>query len=211
MTTVQETRWQLSDSGPGQHPHHAPWLLLPGIAGGTDIFQHQVAAFRVRVRVIVANYPADLTPTTFCEELADMLSRLGIERVSLVGTSLGAYLAVCFAASRPAQVEQLILANAFSDPRQLRLPSGVLEKLLPTATPRRDSMLARCDKPMPQVPLAALIDCEDDPVVSAVERLKLRQLYPHARVYSLSEGGHLPFLSTPRVFNQIVEDELFEH
>jgi len=43
------------------------------------------------------------------------LDKIAVNKVHLFGTSLGGYLAQCYAAFRPARVESLILNNAFCD------------------------------------------------------------------------------------------------
>jgi maspardin len=210
MRIIREEGWEVSDSGTGDHGHGTPILFLPGIVGGVGIFHHQVQAFRGRVRVIAASYPTDLTPAVFCGGLAQLLRLLGVEKISLIGTSLGGYLATWFSLFHPQHVDNLILVNAFMEPGRLQPPALVPTDHLFHVEPRRHCMLSRCDQPMPQVRIAAMIDCEDDSVVGSAERLRLRHSYPHARVYSLSNGGHMPFLTSPQVFNRILEDELLE-
>jgi pimeloyl-ACP methyl ester carboxylesterase len=207
-TVIPEEGWEVSDSGSDDHRDGVPLLFLPGIAGGADVFHHQMEAFRGRARVIAVSYPADLTTTVFCSGLVRILGQLGVEKISLIGTSLGGYLAAWFALCHPQRVDQLVLVNAFIEPGRLPALSVVPVDHLMQVEPRRHRMLSRCDRPIPQVRLAAMIDCEDDHVVGAAERLRLRHSYPHARVYSLSSGGHMPFLTSPQIFNRILEDEL---
>lgn len=56
---------------------------------------------------------------------------------------------------------------------------------------------------------AVVLDCEDDPVIDPQTRLEVRHLHPSARIYSLSQGGHYPYLVNVEKFNRILQDEFF--
>jgi 2-hydroxy-6-oxonona-2,4-dienedioate hydrolase len=82
----------------------------------------------------------DSFPSYHSDLTADVLDALGLERVSLVGNSLGGYAALCSATAMPARVERLVLAGCpafvpgWVAPRfftLLRIP--VLGRLLLTA------------------------------------------------------------------------------
>ncbi len=50
----------------------------------------------------------------------------------------------------------------------------------------------------------AIIDCEDDAIIDMDSRLELRRCYPNARIYSLSQGGHYPYILNTERFNEII-------
>ena len=50
----------------------------------------------------------------------------------------------------------------------------------------------------------AIIDCEDDAIIDMDSRLELRRCYPNARIYSLAQGGHYPYILNAERFNEII-------
>ncbi len=113
-------------------PRDAPALvMLPGTLGTAEIFWNQIAALAGRVRVVSLTYPAVGDILRLADGLAALLDKLGIEKASVVGSSLGGYLAQWFAARYPERVETLYIGNSLTDPREVnaaRLPPGRLKK-----------------------------------------------------------------------------------
>lgn len=86
-------------------------LLIPGTLGRGDIFWQQIEALENRARIIAVTYPASGGITEWADDLAELCGRLGLDRVTVLGSSLGGYLAQYFAAAYPHMVEKLIAAN----------------------------------------------------------------------------------------------------
>jgi pimeloyl-ACP methyl ester carboxylesterase len=55
--------------------------------------------------------------STMTEATAAFLDALGLQRVHILGASLGGYLAQAFAVAHPERVDQLLISNGFYDPR----------------------------------------------------------------------------------------------
>ncbi len=91
-------------------------LLLPGTLGTAEIWWNQIAALKGRVRLIAVTYPACADIERLADSLALLTRRLGIARASVVGSSLGGYLAQIFAARHPALIATLFIGNSLSDP-----------------------------------------------------------------------------------------------
>jgi len=53
-----------------------------------------------------------------------------------------------------------------------------------------------------------ILDCEDDPILSARTRADLASAYPRARRLTLDSGGHYPHVIRAEEFNRFVEDML---
>jgi len=53
-----------------------------------------------------------------------------------------------------------------------------------------------------------ILDCEDDPILSARTRADLSSAYPRARRLTLESGGHYPHVTRAEEFNRFVEDML---
>jgi len=86
-------------------------LLIPGTLGRGDIFWQQIEALQDRARLVAVTYPESGGVPEWANDLVQLCSGLGLRRVTILGSSLGGYLAQFFAAARPDLVEGLIAAN----------------------------------------------------------------------------------------------------
>jgi pimeloyl-ACP methyl ester carboxylesterase len=128
--------------GPAQ-----PLLIVHGFLGSTDLFEPFIDELRTCHRVVMPDLPGcgfTSAPRGPCsmEFYLDFLERfraqLGLQQVVLMGSSMGAQLAVRFAAERPGQVGLLVLCNPFGLAEQQRKGSMRLarsEVLLRLAAP----------------------------------------------------------------------------
>lgn len=107
-----------SAGGGGAGP---PLVLLHGIGSNARSWAEQLAGLGDLRRVVAWDAPGygDSTPVApprptaadYAERLARFLDGLGLDRIVLLGHSLGALVAGSFTAARPQRVERLILAN----------------------------------------------------------------------------------------------------
>jgi pimeloyl-ACP methyl ester carboxylesterase len=93
-------------------------VLLHAGSGSCRFWRHQLPAFAgAGLRVITydrrghGRTEAADASAPGADDLDAMLSRLGIERASVVGTAAGAIVALDFALAFPARVQRLVLAN----------------------------------------------------------------------------------------------------
>jgi maspardin len=86
-------------------------LLIPGTLGRGDIFWQQIEALEDCARIVAVTYPRNGGVAEWAGDLAELCGRLGLGRVTVLGSSLGGYLAQYFAAAYPHMVERLIAAN----------------------------------------------------------------------------------------------------
>ncbi|MEO7241682.1 MAG: alpha/beta hydrolase [Variovorax sp.] len=115
---VDGLTWHLVET-PGTR--HGPTLMmLPGTLGTAAIFAETMTRFGERVRMISVTYPMIEDIERLADSLAGLMEKLGLEKASLVGSSLGGFLAQHFAARHPERVEQLILGNTLRDPALTR-------------------------------------------------------------------------------------------
>lgn len=61
------------------------------------------------------------------------------------------------------------------------------------------------DTPVPDSIPLQIIESDNDPLVSASLREALKARYPNARMVTLNEQGHFPYLSHPSQYNAILE------
>ena len=106
---VDSTTWEYVAFGQGEEAI----LFLHGMTGAYDIWWQQMEALQNRYRVISVTYP----PVDNLEELSQgvlaILKRESIEKVNVVGSSLGGYLAQYLVATRTEKVAQAVFANTF--------------------------------------------------------------------------------------------------
>jgi pimeloyl-ACP methyl ester carboxylesterase len=105
-------------------------VMLPGTLGTAEIFWNQIAALTGRVRVVSVTYPAVGSILKLADGLAALFDQLSIAKASVVGSSLGGYLAQWFAARHPARVETLFIGNSLTDPTKVnteQLPLAALK------------------------------------------------------------------------------------
>jgi len=108
--TRQGRDWGVLDLGRG-----AVLLLLPGTLGRADIFWQQAEALSGHIRILALSYPDSGSIAEWSADIAALLAARGIDEVSLLGSSLGGYLAQYIAATQPERVRRLIAANTLAD------------------------------------------------------------------------------------------------
>jgi len=98
--------WGLCDVGSGP-----VLLLIPGTLGRGDIFWQQIIALENRVRILAVTYPSTGGVADWSGDLVTLMDQLRVERATVLGSSLGGYLAQYLAADAPDRVTKLIGAN----------------------------------------------------------------------------------------------------
>ena len=74
-----------------------------------------MAALEGRARILSVTYPETGGVAEWSEDMIALLDARGIDRTTVLGSSLGGYLAQYIAAGHPARVEKLIAANTLCD------------------------------------------------------------------------------------------------
>ena len=91
---------------------------MHGTGGHLEAFARNVAVFAESFRVVAYDFPghgysavvdSDLEIADYEAHLLALLDELGVERASLMGESLGGWVAAKFAAAHPDRVERLVL------------------------------------------------------------------------------------------------------
>jgi pimeloyl-ACP methyl ester carboxylesterase len=122
---VRGNRWEVIDMGRSR----VPLVFLPDITGTSEVFYKQILWFGRRQRVISAAYPALRDPGAIVASLADLLKHLDIERVNLVGVSLGGYIAQHFIESHTGHVRHCVISNSFSEARRIIMAPGIVRAM----------------------------------------------------------------------------------
>ncbi len=105
---IDGVEWEYLTTGDGRAV-----LFLHGMAGAYDIWWQQIDALKHDYRIVSVTYPAVDSLKKMGEAIIRILEKEGIEKVSLVGTSLGGYLAQYLVAKYPERVEKAVFANTF--------------------------------------------------------------------------------------------------
>ncbi|OAN90817.1 alpha/beta fold hydrolase [Sulfitobacter geojensis] len=86
-------------------------FLIPGTLGRGDIFWQQINTLKGRLRIIAPSYPATGGVAQWCEDIIALMDHLSIDTASILGSSLGGYLAQFIAGKYPQRMDRLIAAN----------------------------------------------------------------------------------------------------
>jgi pimeloyl-ACP methyl ester carboxylesterase len=101
-----------------------PLLVLPGALGRLESAGKAYERIRAARTLIEYDYPNDGDLDALLRRISSLIDNLGVPAVDILGTSLGGYLAQCFARLCPAQVRHLVLAHTYvlsaADARKLR-------------------------------------------------------------------------------------------
>ena len=92
-------------------------VLLPGTLGRADIFWQQIDALVDEARILSLSYPAKGGIADWAGDIADMLKQEGMEGATILGSSLGGYVAQYLTGAHPGLCGGLIAANTLPDAR----------------------------------------------------------------------------------------------
>jgi len=197
-----------------------PLLLLHGSGGNAAMWMGDVAAWAAHFRVYAVDMigepglSAPSRPPLESEAhalwLDDVLQSLSLDRVSIVGISLGGWLALDYATRRPDRVQSLALLCPGGVGRQLfgeivlppassDLPPAI-RKFLEFVTlvfenfnPRMEELPIFSDDALKSLtmPVLAIVGGEDELLDSAETRRRLERHVPHTQVHYLPEARHV--------------------
>lgn len=86
-------------------------ILIPGTLGRSDIFWQQIEALSDRLRIIATTYPVSGGVGDWARDIVTLMDRLSIPQATVLGSSLGGYLAQYLAGTAPDRVNRLVAAN----------------------------------------------------------------------------------------------------
>lgn len=213
-------------------------VLLHGLGGSGRWWGRNVPALAARYRVHVVDLvgfgesrgggPFAIAGAE--EILLGWLDRLGLERVALVGHSMGGRIAAELAADAPARVERLVLVNAAlfaaGGERARRLPvwglAGSWRSTAPDFLPllaldalRTDPrafwraaielLTTDAEAKLPRVSAPTLLVWgERDTLVPPAVGERIARLLPRAELVSIPGAGHNPMWERAAVFNELL-------
>lgn len=206
VETVAGRRWRVIDTHPGGAAAGTPTLLLlPGTMGTGEIFWQQIEALCGQVRCVAATYPAVPDTRRLADGAVGLLRRRGLRRASVLGSSLGGFVAQTFALRHPEAVETLFIGNSLVRPSVSWIPrqepaAAVAAK--PAGVLQRQRVARTADWPVgdPGLALAQAVIALQGARVMSARHLK-------ARILALLAAEDLPPLPRPPQRTVVIESE----
>lgn len=211
-------RWHVAGHGP-------PLVLVHGLAGSSRWWSAMLAPLTERYACHLLDVPrfgAALRPEETAEWLAAWMDAAGLDRIGLIGHSVGGAAAARLAALRPARVDALILISPAGMPSGRRVTGYVLPLLGalrmttpaflirlstdalragPAAILRGGLYASRADvrEQARSIDVPTLLIWGDrDPLVPFTLADEWRRALPTARLVVLPGVGHVPMVERPR-------------
>lgn len=212
-----------------------PLVLLHGNGEDVSYFEHQVAYFAKKYRVIAVDTrghgqsprgTAPFTFDTFAWDLKNFLDQLGLDKVHLLGFSDGGNIAVTFALKYQQYLRSLILDGADLHPRgvkrRIQIPIILTYHILrlrsrsdPSLTRKRelyDLMVNQPDIPperLSAVTIPTLVIAGTNDMITGRHTRLIHESIPDSRLVILP-GDHFIAAKNSGAFNRAVEQFLQE-
>lgn len=179
-------------------------VLLPGTLGRADIFWQQIEALKGRARILALSYPANGGVAEWAGDIAVLMDRAGLASATVLGSSLGGFVAQYYAAVSPDRVDALIGANTLTSvaplagipPYKLDLDAEPVENL-------RKGFAAGLEASASANPtIRPLVDLLLGEVNGRIPEPEMR-----ARLKALKHGPELPPISLPQARIAVIEAE----
>ncbi|AMJ66056.1 alpha/beta fold hydrolase [Hymenobacter sp. PAMC 26628] len=213
-----------------------PLLLLHGNGGSIASFQHNIAYFARRYRVIAVDSRAhgrsvdagdSLSFEMMADDFAALLTSLRIDSANVIGWSDGGISALALALRHPAKVRRLVATGANLAPDSTALtPALWLQqqrsyrenqgRARTTPAQKNDWKVFLLDVFQPNIPLAALrrvgapalIVAGDGDVITLEHTVAIYRHLPRARLWVVPNSGHGTLIEHADEFNRTA-DEFF--
>lgn len=101
------------------------------MGGAYDIWWQQISALKANYRIISITLPEVHSLAGAVQGLLQILKEEGIDKVHIVGTSMGGYIGQYFLQAQPNKVEKLVLANTFPPNHVLKEKNAGLRRWIP--------------------------------------------------------------------------------
>ena len=220
----------------GSNHGGAPLLILHGYNGSCDYwYPHTVPALALERRVLAPDLPGnglsgrlrEHTLQTYADFTINLIDALGLEKVDLMGHSMGGMIGIAAATQHPERFRKLVLVDSAGLPELVKRPWLAPIKMLgdsslrqvryyPTfikigmraRTPREGLKMIRHESVgamLPNLALPTLILWGSrDRVVPLEHGAHMAQHIPGARLAIIRGAGHMPFYEKPNECNKIV-------
>lgn len=207
-----------------------PLVLIPGFASGRSLWSRQVGPLARHFRVIsfdprgVAQSDKPDGPQTIsllADDVAALLTFLGVESANVVGVSFGGFVAQEFALRHPRRLRNLVLCcTSFGGPNHVVPEPEIMKEIM---QPRAAGDVSE-DMYRVQLQAAVKFNSEDrlasirsptlivsgdaDTIVPVQNSYNLARQIPNAELRLVAGGGHTFFIEQADEFNQVITEWL---
>lgn len=205
-------------------------VFLHVMGGAADIWWQQILALKASYIILAPTYPAIAGIDNLAYGVSAIMEHEGIDQASIVGTSLGGYLAQYFVRLYPAKVTKCIFSNTFA-PNDIIAKKTKLAVLLAPLIPEiplmriyrksiiesvypasgynelvKACLLEKGYGLMTKDQLIARYRCVIDKFTPP--DLTAKQTYPLVRIATFHNTGHFTYLNRPEEYTVIIRDFL---
>jgi maspardin len=124
---VDGTQWDYVIVGSGQETI----LFLHGMTGSYDIWWQQIEGLKKDYRILSVTYPAVNLLEKMGKGISTIINQEKIDKVNLVGTSLGGYFAQYLVARNTNNILRAVFANTFPPNKIIAEKNKTIGRLLP--------------------------------------------------------------------------------
>ncbi|HKP52412.1 MAG TPA: alpha/beta fold hydrolase [Chloroflexia bacterium] len=220
----------------GREQGGTPLLIVHGYNGSCDYwYPHTVPALGLERWVIALDLPGNglsgklqrHTLESYAEFIIDLIDALGLEKIDLMGHSMGGMIGIAAATNHPERFRKLVLVDSAGLPelvkrpwlapilmlgdsslRQVRYYPTFIKIGLRARTPREGLRMIRTEsvgEMLSRLTVPTLIVWgSNDRVVPLEHGAHMAQHIPGARLAIIRGAGHMPFYEKPRECNRIV-------
>ena len=211
-----------------EHGSGEPLILLHGNGEESTYFEHQIAFFQDRYRVIAVDSrghggtprgTAPLTLNQFANDLQTFMDEHNIDSAHILGFSDGANVAMLFALAHPTRVKSLILngGNLFPEGLTEQTRREIDEEFEQAVATNDESQLEllrlMIDEPhidpaqLGELRMPTLVVAGTDDMVEEARTRMIAESIPNAQL-AIIEGTHFLAFENPDAFNRVVSEFL---
>ena len=209
-----------------------PLILIPGFASGGSLWSRQIGPLSRYFRVITfdprgvaqSDKPGgSQTIDILADDVAALLTLLGIESAHVVGVSFGGFVAQEFALRHPQRLRRLVLCcTSFGGPNHVVPEAQIMNEIM---QPRAAGEVSE-DMYRVQLQAAVNFNSEDrlaaissptlivsgdaDAIVPVQNSYNLARRIPNAELRLVSGGSHTFFMEQADEFNQVLTEWLLQ-
>lgn len=207
-----------------------PLVLIPGFASGLSLWSRQTGPLARHFRVITfdprgvaqSDKPAGVqTISLLADDVAALLTFLGVESAHVVGVSFGGFVAQEFALKHPQRLRRLVLCcTSFGGPNHVGPERQIMNEIM---QPRAAGEVSE-DMYRVQLQAAVKFNAEDrlaaiscptlivsgdaDAIVPVQNSYNLARQIPNAELRLVPGGSHTFFMEQADEFNRVVTEWL---
>lgn len=119
--------WRFLDNGREDRP---VLVLLHGSRGNAYVFWRQFQGLGDDFRLISVGLPLHDDAADVCADLAQLLTLQGVDKINILGSSIGGYFAQWFTHFHPDRVGKLFISSSVVDGRGFNNPSPIIARFV---------------------------------------------------------------------------------